>query len=394
MQKTIVVVGLSAASMAFLTKLRSFDKLCNIICFSAESVAPYNRCLLADVLTGEATAQEILLKPDDFFAQNNIQVHLNTRVTAIDPQNKKLLVGDQSYRYDTLFLGIGTRPFVPANLAIDDVSGIFTFHTLADMQNIQKCIDESNPRSAIVIGAGLNGMEAASSLAAKNIAVTIVEAQSSVLPGQVDLEVAQWTSRLVQNRGLTVLTGRKALHFCVGQNRVTGIKLDSGSVLSADMVVIAAGSRLNSDLLLGTGIALHQGSILVSPHMQTSDPYILAAGDICVVPDFITKDLVRSTTWSDAMLQGLCAATTLSPTPRAYQGSIGLRDSHFFGKDFYACGDTTSGKYTKIVTVLTDQDVEVIYIYEGRLRGFVLIGDISKVPELKKIYVTQEAFWS
>lgn len=390
MSKTIVVVGLSAASMAFITKLRSFDQESKIICFSAESHIPYNRCLLADVLTGDSMIVDIQLKPDDFFKKNNIELHLNTYVTRIDTQVQAVLVGEQAFQYDYLFLGIGTRPLVPSNLAIDDVSGFFTFHTLFDMQSIQNFIDNTRPRSAIVIGAGLNGMEAASSLAQKNIAVTLVEAQSSVLPGQVDSQVAAWATIKVQNSGVTVLVGRKALYINKEQGRITGIKLDSGSELSADMIVVAAGSRLNSELLLGTGIALHQGSVIVSSHMQTSVSTVLAAGDICVVPDFITKDLVRSTTWSDAMLQGLCAATTLSATPRAYQGSIGLRDSYFFGVDFYACGDTTSGRYTKTVRAWTDQAIDVIYTHEGRLCGFVLIGDVSKVPELKKLYVTQQ----
>lgn len=390
MDKTVIVIGLSAASMAFITKLRSFDQTSKIICFSAESHVAYNRCLLADVLTGDNTVQAIQLKPDDFFEKNNIEIHVNTRVTSINTKDQMIFVGDQPYAYDTLFLGIGTRPLVPSNLVTDGVSGVFTFHTLADMQNIQEFIDKKNPQSAIVIGAGLNGMEAASCLVQKNIAVTIVEAQSTVLPGQVDMQVAEWVSKMVQNHGVTVLTGRKVMEICRNGQQVTGVKLDSGSELAADMVVIAAGSRLNSDLLLGTGIHLHQGSVVVSLHLQTSDPHVLAAGDICVVPDFITKDLVRSTTWSDAMLQGLCAATTLSPTPRAYQGSIGLRDSYFFGKNFYGCGDTISGRYTKTVRVLTDLAVEVIYTYGGTLRGFVLIGDVSKVPELKKQYVTQE----
>jgi len=390
MSKTVIVVGLSAASMSFVTKLRSVDKECEIICFSAESQMPYNRCLLADVLTKDSDQKEIQLKPDNFFELNNIACYLNHQVTKIDTQGQLVWVDQKSYRYDSLFLGIGTRPFVPAALRSPDVAGVFTFHTLSDMENIENHIVARQPQTAVVIGAGLNGVEAASSLVQKGIAVTLIEAQQSILPGQVDGEIADWLMSMVCHRGVTMLVGRKVMKLCTTQGSVVAVKLDTGSILSADMVIIAAGSQLNSELLSGTNIELHQGSIVVSQHLQTSVPSVLAAGDICAVSDFITKKLVRSTTWSDAMLQGLCAATTLTQTPRAYQGAIGLRDSYFFGKEFYACGQTVGNNYQKEIRVLSDDQVDVLYLQDGRLMGFVLIGDVSMVPELKRKYVTQE----
>jgi len=390
MSTTVIVVGLSAASMSFITKLRSVDKECAIICFSAESKMPYNRCLLADVLTQDSNSKEIQLKPDNFFELNNITYHLNHVVTKIDTHQQLIWVGEKSYGYDYLFLGIGTRSFVPAALREQKLSGVFTFHTLSDMEQIENYIVERRPCTAIVIGAGLNGIEAASSLMAKGISVTIIEAQKNLLPGQVEDEIADWLMAKVCHHGVTVLTGRKAMKLCSEQGNVVGVKMDTGSVLSSDMVVIAAGSQLNSELLSGTHIELHQGSIIVSQHLQTNVPNVLAAGDICAVPDFISKKLVRSTTWSDAMLQGLCAATTLTSTPRAYQGAIGLRDSYFFGKDFYACGQTVGHAYSKHIRVLSDDQVDILYVQDGRLMGFVLIGDVSCVPELKKWYVTQE----
>lgn len=390
MSKTVIVVGLSAASMSFITKLRSVDKECEIICFSAESHMPYNRCLLADLLTHETTAEKIELKPADFFAQNNINCYLNHRVTRIDTAQQQVWVDDRSYRYDYLFLGIGTRPFIPLALKKSDIEGVFTFHTMSDIENIENYIMQRQPQTAIVIGAGLNGVEAASCLAQKGLAVTLIEAQSTILPGQVESEIAQVLMSMICQHGVTVLVGRKVMQLTVISGHVVGVTLDTGAVVTSDMVVIAAGSQLNSELLLGTGIELHQGSIVVSQNLQTSIANVLAAGDICVAPDFITKKLIRSTTWSDAMLQGLCAATTLTSSPRAYQGIIGLRDSYFFGKEFYACGQTVGGDYQTKVRVLNHDAIDILYVQNGRLMGFVLIGDVSRVPELKRWYMTQE----
>lgn len=389
MSKTIIVVGLSAASMAFITKLRSFDQNSKIIALSAEQDFPYNRCFLADFLTGDSTLQNIALKPQDFFEKNNINVLFNTRVERIDTQNNQVFVGATAYQYDFLFLGIGTRPFIPVSLKNFEKQGVFTFHTLADMQNILRYIEDKNPKSAVVIGAGLNGIEAASSLVSKGIPVAVVEAQDFILPGQVDQETAVWLENIARRHSVMIVKNHKVIELCSQGASVTAVKLNSGAKIICDMVIIAAGSQLNNELLQNTGITLHEGSILVNQHMQTNIPNILAGGDICAVPDIVSKQLTRSTTWSDAMLQGLCAATTLSSTPRPYPGMIGMRDSYFFGKDFYACGQTIGQSLTKVINNQSEQALKVTFFQDGALKGFILIGDISSLSDLKREYLSQ-----
>ncbi|MBP9765472.1 FAD-dependent oxidoreductase, partial [Candidatus Babeliales bacterium] len=175
------------------------------------------------------------------------------------------------------------------------------------------------------------------------------------------------------------------------QGQVSGALLDSQSVVPADMVIVAAGSLVNSELVQHAGIELLNGSVVVSDRMQTSISNIFAAGDVCIVPDFITKKMVRSTTWSDAMLQGLCAATSLSATPRSYQGAIGIRDSYFFGMPFYGCGQTVDSSLKVVVRKKTTDTLDVVYLdQDGRLKGFVLFGDISCLSDLKRAYMLQE----
>lgn len=390
MSQTIIVIGLSAASMAFITKLRSFDQTSQVIAFSAEKDFPYNRCFLADFLTGDSSLSDIQLKPADFFQKNNVEVYFNTKVTKIDSSNKQIFTDEKSYKYDYLFLGIGTRPCIPSFLQNFDGQGVFTFHTLSDMENISQFIENNNPKSAVVIGAGLNGIEAASSLSSKGISVALIEAQNAILPGQVDQQAAHWLEVMIRRKGLMIIKNHKVVNLCARDGFVRAVELDSGSKVSCDLVIIAAGSKLNSELLMDTGIELDNGSIIVNQNMQTNISNILASGDICAVADMISKQLTRSTTWSDAMLQGLCAATTLSSAPRSYQGIIGMRDSYFFGKDFYACGQTAgTNSLVKTICKQTEQDLEIVFTQQGILKGFILIGDITRLSELKKIYLTQ-----
>lgn len=390
MAQKIIVVGLSAASIAFITKLRTFDTQSELICFSAESKFPYNRCLVADFLTQEVDELKIQLKPESFFQQPNTTFYFDTCVTRLDVQAQQVFVGDKVFEYDYLFLGIGTAPYVPAAFQGKNSNGIFTFHTLSDMKNIQQYIQAQKPQVAIVVGAGINGIEAASSLQQIGLAVIVVEMHQQILSTQVNQTVAAWIQQKVVLRGVSVITGHGATGVLHDQDAVCGIELNSGSKIYADMIVLAAGSKLNSQLLANTGIELTpQGSIKVDQHLKTNIGNVFAAGDICAALDIVSHQMVRSATWSDAMLQGLCAATNFSLQPRVYNGIVGLRDSFFFGYYFYACGSTIGAANHEIEKKLLDNAVEFVYLDQGVVQGFVLIGDLSRLSDLKKSYIIQ-----
>ncbi|OGB85825.1 hypothetical protein A3J41_02510 [candidate division TM6 bacterium RIFCSPHIGHO2_12_FULL_38_8] len=432
MQK-IIVIGASAASIGFITKLRSFDQQSQIICFSGESFLPYNRCLLADFLTGEQNCEQLQLKPQDFFQKNNVDLRLNAWVTRIDAGNKKVLVemdprlppthlamADSDalcppkllsegwknegkvkfsvdceiktqawYPYDYLFLGMGTRPVTPKFMQNLKLQGLFNFHTLQDMYHIKNFIADHQPKTAVVIGAGLNGIEAASSLVDLGLSVTVIEACDTILPGQVDDQVADWICERMQVAGVRVLTGSCVVELGQKDGNIASVHLNNGSIIPTSMVVVAVGSRVNSDLLHDSGIALSDRSVLADRHLRTNLEGILAGGDVCAVPDMISGALVRSTTWSDAMLQGLCAATNLSATPRAYPGMLGLRDSYFFGLYFYGCGLTVRhDSDVQMVLKIDGQSLKKFFLRGEQLIGFVLLGDVSGLAEYKMWYAT------
>ncbi len=387
--KTFIVIGASAASVAFISKLRSFDKVSRIICFSGENYLPYNRCFLADFLTNECLLQDLQLKPADFFTKNNVELHVNAWVSQIDVTEKRVLVENSWHLYDELFLGIGTRPFVPKCMQEITAEGIYTFHTLADMQNIQNFIHKAQPKTVLVVGAGLNGIEAASSLVQLGLSVGIVAAKETVLAGQLDQQASSWLADLMRQHGVLIINNQKVIQVFSDQGRIVAARLGSGTIIFIDMIVVTAGSTVNIELVKDTGIKLDQGSVLVDQFLKTTVDHVWAAGDLCAVPDMISKEIVRSTTWSDAMLQGLCAATNFSDQPRRYAGVLGLRDSYFFGKDFYACGKTVGhSKNIEVVSKINKENLQHLYLQEGVLIGFVLMGDISCLAELKQWYMT------
>ncbi|MBI2352960.1 NAD(P)/FAD-dependent oxidoreductase [Candidatus Dependentiae bacterium] len=394
MGKKIVVIGAGAASMAFMTKLRSFDAKSEIICFSAESYFPYNRCLLADYLNEAVTLQQIYLKSEIFFKESAIDLRIGVAVTSIDRLNKKVITGVESFDYDYLFLGMGSRS-VFSSLSLSDFvkERVFSFHTLADAERLLLFIKNQKPQKMVVIGAGLNGIEAAAALRVHGIEILLVDRASQILSTQVDQEVALFVEKILCDHGVAVLLNHFLLEITEKSNQKIVLHFDKNLELEVDGIVFAIGSKVNNTLIADTKIDTLNNSILVDAAMKTSDDSIYAGGDICMVPDIITQQRVQSLTWSDAMLQGLCAATQLSSQPRSYPGAIGLRNSSWFGYDFYACAMTkleNDDNDYQIEVDIQSKSLRKCYIKDGILKGFVLIGDCSALSFYKQWYMTQK----
>ena len=389
MGKKIVVIGASAASVAFITKTRTFDQESEITCFSGEASLPYNRCFLADFITEEKDFDDLRLKPEEFFKEKKVDLHLDTWIESIDAQEKTVSYGGKQQSYDILFIGTGTHPFYPSIEGID-LPGVFGFHMLSDVENLNGFLHEKDPKNAIVIGAGINGLEAASSLAYKGLDVALIDIEDQVMPQQIDQSVARFIEKKMKKEGVKFYRNQKIVKIHAINGFAAKIELDSGLFLPTHCIVVATGCRVNSKLAETAGLKLDKGSIVINDSMQTSDPSIYAGGDICKAPDVITKELVQSATWSDAMLQGLCAATQLSDKPRSYPGVVGMRDSHFFEYDFYACGETKDIEYFDTITRAKNGFHHSFYLLDGVLQGFVLVSNVENMAKFRTLYLTQQ----
>jgi NAD(P)H-nitrite reductase large subunit len=390
MSKKFVVIGASAASIGFISKLRSFDTQSQIICFSGESTAPYNRCLLADFVEKDKTSTEIQLKPETFFQDNNIDLRLNSWVTAIDRANKTVTVAGNQESYDYLFIGTGTQAFIP-NIPGTALPGVFGFHTFGAVDRLDDFIQDIMPKTAVVVGAGINGIEAVSALVSRGLKVTLIDLYDSIMPQQVDKKTAQFIENLAKDAGVTIFKGQKVVALEKRNKDFVGrVQFESGACLPTDCVVLATGSRVNGSLVESAGLWTEEGYLVVNESMQTSDESIYAGGDICMVHDIVTKKLVKSATWADAMLQGLSAATQFSDTPRAYPGIVGMRDSQFFGLEFYACGQTIDTEMFEVIEIRTAEQLHTFYLFDGLLKGFVLIGNVEDLAKYRTLYLTQQ----
>ncbi len=393
MAKTFVVIGASASSIAFISKLRSFDKDSKIICFSAEEEMPYNRCHLVDVIEGSKTFEEILLKSPSYYQEEKIDLRLGTKVTKIIPEQQCVMVGSELIFYDTLFIGTGARPYLPPLPGVYDFSNIFTFYSLSDAKALLHVLQDNPESKCLVIGGGINGLECASALASKGAKVTIIERQDRLMPVQVDISTSKWLRQRAEKLGIDIITGASVVNMQADDTEqyVESVQLSTQQTLRVDLVICTTGVRLNSELLQNTGIHMVQGSIIVNDRLQTNISNIYASGDICTTSDIVTKTMARSSAWSDAMLQGLTAATQFSDQPRAYQGAINARGSKFFGLKYYGYGSTSGVKIDEVKQHDGSDFLHRFYIKNNQLAGFVLIGNVDNMPAYKQLYLAQSS---
>jgi phenylglyoxylate dehydrogenase epsilon subunit len=401
MHKTHIIIGTSAAGIGVLNKLRALDPLSTIICISDEKELPYNKCNLADYMSGIKNEAAVFTRPIDFFSANKIDLRLGKKVIAIKPDQRCVMLDDgQQLSYNTLFLGLGSAvPTPPIECKFDKTSfkfsdsscdithkGIFVFHTLADVNTILAFVAKHQAKNAIVVGAGLSGLECADALSAQGLNVTVIEKGNQVLSRQVDKQGSDLIEQYMKAKSVTLLKEESVVSI-QGNERVQQISLASGTTLPADIVIVATGLKPRSTLAIESGIVTSEGYIVTDDFLTTNVPTIWAGGDCIMIKNQLTGGLMPSCTWSDAMLQGSIAAHGMAGQSKAYPGATIISSSSFFGIQFVTCG-SINDEAEKYIIKRGEGFYKKLMVNDGYLKGFLLVGQVNQVPHLKRILLT------
>jgi len=393
MTKKHIIIGTSAAGIGAAQKLRQLDQESEIICISDESEMPYNKCFIADYLAGRKTLQEVFTKKDDFFVKNNIQLMLNTSVIKIEPEKKNIILSDgTSLPYDTLFLGIG-RKSPQLFKEQHELSGIFTFHALHSLLLLEKYIAQHKVDSVIIIGAGLSGLECADALQKYQLSMHIVDINDQVLAAQADVEGAKLLQETIKKASVPLHLQKTVRRIIQEKGVVAGVELSDGTILTAQMIIVAAGARINTQLAQDAGIFVDETTkaIITNEYLQTNVEHIYAGGDAILVYDQLQKKQVLSCLWPDAMLQGATAAHNMIGQKKSYSGTVLLVGSSFFGLQFASCGPIVHPPSEYEVILKQGDDFYHKYLlFENRLLGFLLLGKSFNLSHLKRAVLTQE----
>lgn len=394
MSKTHIIIGTSAAGLGVLNKLKQLDPESTIICISDEQEIPYNKCLLADYLAGTKLVQSIVTKTPEACRAQNITLLLGIRVIEINSVAQYIICSDgKKFSYDTLFLGLGAQPIIPPISGIQGTKGIFTFYSLADTNAIVRFIHEQKVQKALIIGAGLSGLECADALKKHALDVAIVDRAHHVISSLIDNQAALLIQRNMQHEHVTFYNDEVVDEVFSHEGRVSGVRFNSGKIIATDMIIVAVGMRPRIELLKGTPIQVEQGSMVTNQFMQTTVANIYTGGDVALVKDKLHGTLVRSCTWPDAMLQGLYSAHAMAGINKPYPGIAPITSSAFFGVKFFVAGPITKPPaHYEVVTFNHDDYYETVLLDQGTLKGFLVVGNNQHYTELKRAFLTQEQF--
>lgn len=374
MQKLkLVMIGNGMAGVRTLEELLKLaPDLYDITVFGAEPHPNYNRILLSPVLAGEQTFEEIVLNDLNWYADNGIKLLLGRKVVKID-RTKRLVIADDGSEaeYDRLLIATGSSPFI-LPIPGKDLQGVIGYRDIADTQTM---MDTARiHKHAVVIGGGLLGLEAANGLKLRGMDVTVVHIGDWLLERQLDRTAGELLQKSLEDRGLKFLLPKHTAELLDnGEGRVCAVKFKDGEVIPADLVVMAAGIRPNSELAEQAGIACNRG-ILVNDTMQTYDPRVYAIGE-CASHRGIAYGLVAPL-FEQAKV---CANHLAQLGYSRYQGSVTSTKLKVTGIDLFSAGEFMGAEGTETIT-LSDPIGGVykkLVIKDDVLVGACLYGDTA-----------------
>jgi len=277
----IVVVGAGQAGSSLVVKLRGLGFDGQITLIGEEPVPPYQRPPLSKkYLLGEMALERLYLRPEKFYADQNIDLMLGKAVTALDAAAKTITVGGKKLAYDQLALTTGSTPRqLPAAIG-GTLKGVHVVRTLADVDAMAKDVTEG--ARALIVGGGYIGLEAAAVVRKMGVTVTVIEMADRILQRVAAPETSDYFRALHATNGVDIRE-QTGLARLTGDDRVTGAELADGTKIDIDFAIVGVGITPNQSLAKMAGVTLDNG-IAVNDLGQTSDPAIWSAGDCASFP--------------------------------------------------------------------------------------------------------------
>ncbi len=369
-----LIIGNGVAGTTAAENIRKLDAEGNITIITDEGIPFYYRLRLNEYISGDIDDHALIAKKEQWYKEKNIELILNSRVVGIDPQEKSVSTdNDQKFSYDSLLIATGSHSFVPP-INGSDKQNVFGLRSIQDARNISSRAKEAE--NIILIGGGLLGLEAGNALRKLDKKIIVIEFFPRLLPRQLDVDGAKRLQDIMEDMGFSFRLGAKT-HEITGKGAVTGVMLEGGENLPAEMVIVSAGVRPNMDLAEPLGLDYDKG-IKVDEQLKTNQANIYAAGDVAEfrgMPYGI---------WPAAMEQGKFAGINMAGGDASYDGTTMANTLKVVGIDLASAGNIDAdGEYES--KVISDENVyKKIVIDNDLIIGCIMLGNTEGFNKVKK----------
>lgn len=365
----VAIIGAGPAGVSVAEKFRKIDKESEIVMFSDEPYPPYSPPAMMKYF--ETGRKVHYWKGKDFDDNFNIDYRKGIKVVDVHPDDHSIRLDDgKTESYDKLVIASGGRLYA-ARLE-EFKEGVYNFKSLSAAENLLKHIKDKKADSALIIGAGFIGIEIGLLLNEMGLEVTQF-VRSRVMRRMLDPETSKIVLEMIKDQGIKTLRGddADAVSF-VGEPKAEGVKVKSGKVIDADLLIAATGIKPNIEFLDGSGIKTDWG-VIVDKYLQTNCPDIYAAGDVAEDFDRFTGEQVVHAIFPNAVDQGKVVAYNLLGKEVDYWGSVSMNSLKHLDVPVMAVGS----KEGEELRLRKENTLRKIYIKDNKIVGFRLTGDIS-----------------
>jgi len=333
MPKRIIIIGANASGVEAASAARKKDRTAEITLITQEKTAGYSRCGLPFVIGGQIPSfKDLIVYPPAYFQMLKLNLKNETKVTAINTKDKTVTTVDKSgvvetFQYDSLVIATGADSFMPP-IKGREKQGILSLRGLEDGERIDQAVKDG-AKSAVIMGAGLIGLETGVALIERGLKVTIVEMLPQILPQMLDADMAKQVQEHLQEKGMGILTG-KAVEEFLGDEKVTAI-MAGGEKIEADLFISAFGVRANTKLAVDAGIPLGESrAIKTNARMETDVKDVYAIGDCAESPSIITHKPMCAQLGTIAVRQGKVAGINAAGDYAMFTGILASAVTRLF----------------------------------------------------------------
>lgn len=353
----VVIIGGGAGGLSTASNIRKYDEDAEITVITRDEHIAYSPCAIPYVLSGDVECFEdiIMHEPEDYLEREITVItraevfevsseHNNIKYKLMDRNNGSVDVSEvggdfdkseNELTYDYLVIATGGAPFIPP-MEGAYLKGVFKIRTIKDGSMIKEWAEKS--QKAIVVGAGLIGLEIAYGLKKMGLEVTVTEMLPQIVPRSLDPSMAALVQKYMEKKGINFIIGQ-AIDKISGKEKVEGAVFGDEEI-EADMLVLATGVRPETKLAKMAGAELGRWAVLVNEKMQTSVPNIYAVGDCVEVYDAITGQNTQSPLGSTAVRQAKIAAKNMVGIKAEFKPVLNCMVSKIGDLEFGAVGLT------------------------------------------------------